>query len=617
MKKIYILIFLAFIFLIQPGNLIASENTACDNRYVTLVNPVRSRDLWVDKSTNPLKKQYEIANQYHVPVTWLLQYDILKDKGVLDEIKKFDSSQEIGIFLEVSQDFAQAARVIYPHSVPWFSPKAVFLSAYSQSERRRLIDKLFADYKIEFGSHPKSVGAWWIDSYSLNYMKDKYDIKAAMIVADQKTTDNYGVWGQWWGVPYYPSKANILTPAGSLDNKLDVVITQWAQRHPLLAFGEGFKSSYSLQANDYTLLGQDINFFKELVNIYFNCTNPLGQITIGLETGMEGEKFTEQYREQLTYLNELKVLKFVTLSKFAAIFANTYKDFPRNNQIQFQDSTWELTTNSRLNKKFKETIVYNPGVAFNDYFIPDRSDLLLRYLPISKIDINEEEGYWWLMILPALPLIFFTKLLKRIKFNLLFAGLLFWLAVFGLVLRSGYQYGWVVYYGPVLSDLNIANPILLLISFLLIFLVYFIGKKYFDKNPYSIYLICLVFGLDFLVEILRFTYLSGKYYFGFALDELRFAGVSFSNFSGIEFVNQDLPAYQTEALLRLDFNKIWENLWLAIIIYPLVHILFGLILVYIFSKLTPLLKKVITIVMVILFTLYLINLFGADPRIVL
>ena len=279
MKKIYILIFLAFTFLIQPGNLIASENTACDNRYVTLVNPVRSRDLWIDKSINPLKKQYDEARKNNLPVTWLLQYDVLKDKDLLKEIKSFNSAQEIGVFLEVSLKSTEAARVIYPHSVPWFSPEAVFLSAYSQSERRKLIDQLFEDFKSEFGFYPKSVGAWWIDSYSLQYMKDRFAVKAVLVVADQKTTDNYGVWGQWWGVPYYPSKANILTPASNRENKQDVVILQWAQRDPALATGEGPKfSNYSLQANDYIRQGKDTAYFQSLINSYLDCRNSLGQV---------------------------------------------------------------------------------------------------------------------------------------------------------------------------------------------------------------------------------------------------------------------------------------------------------------------------------------------------
>src|SRR3989338_9058269 len=286
MKKFLITFFLIiFIPFITP---VFAQEIQCDNRHLTLVSSVRSRDLWIDKTADPLKNQYELIRKHNFSSTWLLQYDVLLDKELLYEIRKFNDNQEKGVFLEISQNFVEQSRVIYPHAVPWFSPHAVFLSGYSQSERRNLIDRLFKKFKEEFGFYPKSVGAWWIDTFSLNYMKEKYNIKTAMIVADQKTTDNYGIWGPWWGIPYYPSKANILTPASNLKNKHDVVVIQWAQRDPVLAYGEGAKySNYSLQANDYIRQGKKTDYFQQLIKTYLDCQNPLGQITVGLETGIE------------------------------------------------------------------------------------------------------------------------------------------------------------------------------------------------------------------------------------------------------------------------------------------------------------------------------------------
>ncbi|MDP3758598.1 MAG: hypothetical protein Q8Q86_02670, partial [Candidatus Daviesbacteria bacterium] len=211
--------------LLSSRAILASNGQTCDNRFVTLVNPVRGRNLWIDKTINPLKDQYNLAKEYKVPVTWLLQYDALVDEEILKETKKFDPSHEIGVFLEVSPDYAQKARVIYPHAVPWFSPRAVFLSGYSQSQRRSLIDKLFSEFKIKYGFYPKSVGAWWIDAGSLVYMKEKYGIVANMDVADQYSTDNYQVWGQYFSTPYYPDRDRVINPAQSEANKIPVVIT--------------------------------------------------------------------------------------------------------------------------------------------------------------------------------------------------------------------------------------------------------------------------------------------------------------------------------------------------------------------------------------------------------
>jgi lysyl-tRNA synthetase class 2 len=86
--------------------------------------------------------------------------------------------------------------IVYPETDSWHRANVLFLSGYELRERKVLIDKLFKEYKDKFGKYPLSVGAWWIDAYSLNYMKSKYDIKAILVCADQFSTDGYQIWGQ-------------------------------------------------------------------------------------------------------------------------------------------------------------------------------------------------------------------------------------------------------------------------------------------------------------------------------------------------------------------------------------------------------------------------------------
>ena len=146
-----------------------------------------------------------------------------------------------------------------------------------------------------------------------------------MIVADQLSTDHYGVWGQWWGVPYFPQKQNLLNPAADLTNNLNAVVIQWAQRHPEKAYGDTpVFSNYSLQANDYLRLGLDHNHFVDLVNFYLDCSIPLGQITIGLEVGQESVGFINEYRNQIETLSSIKNLQSVTMSQFNDLFRISY-----------------------------------------------------------------------------------------------------------------------------------------------------------------------------------------------------------------------------------------------------------------------------------------------------
>lgn len=607
MKKIAVILLLVAMVGFGSPFSINAEKGNCSNRFLTLVNPVRGRNLWYDKSLQPLKDQYRLISQENFSATWLLQYDVFSDPELLGEIKGFDKSQETGVFLEVSKKLGDEARVIYPYDAAWFSPRAIFLSGYSQSERRRLVDELFGRFKAEFGFYPKSVGTWWIDSYSLNYMKERYEIKSALIVADQLTTDNYGVWGQWWGVPYYPSKANILVPASSLNNKLEVAIIQWAQRDPMLAKGEGADfSNYSLQANDYIRQGKTTAYFNDLADIYLDCQNPLGQVTVGLETGIESVGYINEYGNQLKSLKAWKGLQAVTMSQFSERFKEVYPEFPKMNKI----ASWEMTTGVRSNDNLGERIIYRQGISFPDYFLRDKSDFLDRKLKIIEGG-REKEGLWGVLgVLGMLGVLVGMMALRRKKVEAWTVGVLFSLAAYGLIFRSHQEFGWVIYYGAKVPYLFVTQIILLVISLAAVWVI----CKLDQKKRLNFWFLPLAFGIDPLIGSLRFTFVSGKYYLGFAADAFRFIGLSFTKPFQINFVNMDFPAYQAAALLRFDFNKIWDNLWLALVVYPLVHAILALGFGFILWRLQPKWRKLILGILAVLLVWHLIEIWQADPR---
>lgn len=601
--NVWIFLWLTIIFLF-PKNLEALEDTInCSDRYVMLVNPVRGRSLWVESSVNPLKNQYDIVKQYDFPVTWLLQYDVLEDKELISVIGDFNNKQEKGVFLEVSEQFAKDSRVIYPYSSTWYSPDAVFFSAYTQSERRRLIDNLFVGFKKEFGFYPKSVGAWWIDSYSLNYMKEKYGIKSAIIVADQKTTDNYGVWGQWWGVPYYPSKANILTPAGNLENKQDVVVIQWALRDPVLAIGEGTKfSNFSLQANDYIRQGENTAYFEELINTYLDCQNPLGQVTVGLETGSDSVAYKEEYERQLEVLKRIPNLQFVSMQQFYEIFSKKYPEYPKEIIIGAKDSKWIMNPEKRVNERFNDIIKYNPEVSFSDYFIAAKDKFLNRVLTSENRQKNQNIN---------LPLGFITILILGIyayfkgRIKVWAISVSFCVASFGLILRSGVEFGWQVFYGPVVADLPLYQIALPFIAF---FLLLFLERF----KMLILWTIPLSFAFDPLIQSLRASFISEKFYLGISLDALRFLGISLSRRSGLEFVNLDFPAYLAEGLLKIDYLRIWQNFTPTLFFYPLAHIVLAFALSIVLKRSFKF-KRLIISVLIFFFLVHLSMIFNADP----
>src|SRR3989344_5080945 len=283
MKKLFSLVcFLLF------AILTAEISFAKGETFVSIVNPIRGADFWDLTNERPaaaVKGESDVLSQANVLATWLVRFDALEDLQITDELKKL-SLHEKGLFLEVTPAWTKDALVSYHQSKNWHDAGSAFLTGYEQEERKKLIDTAFAKFKQVFGYYPKSVGAWWIDAYSLNYMQKKYGISAGLIVSDQYTTDNYQIWGQYFSTPYYPDKSNALHPAQSVQNKIPVVLSQWAARDPLNGYGNGvFESTFSVQPNDYIdYHNLSTDYFAKIVNLYTQQEfNRFGSVVVGLE----------------------------------------------------------------------------------------------------------------------------------------------------------------------------------------------------------------------------------------------------------------------------------------------------------------------------------------------
>lgn len=294
------------------------------NSFVSIVNPLRGGDFWEldgQKPVDALKGQAEILDESQLPATWLVRFDALFDSRITEILQR--RRDEMGLFLEVTPTWTKEAGVKYQESAAWHLAGSVFLTGYSTDDRRKLIDQAFEKFKQVFGVYPKSVGAWYLDSNSLDYMQKRYKIISVLIVADQYTTDNYQVWGQYWSAPYYPSNKNTLLPAQNEGNKLPLVVMQWAARDPLNGYGEGVnETTYSVQANDY-LDFHDLSssYFSKLIDLFLDQKlNQVNQLVIGLENSYDWERYQEEYQKQIQLVAQKKKEGVVvaTMESFAS-----------------------------------------------------------------------------------------------------------------------------------------------------------------------------------------------------------------------------------------------------------------------------------------------------------
>ncbi|MBI3282662.1 glycosyltransferase family 39 protein, partial [Candidatus Curtissbacteria bacterium] len=115
-------------------------------KFITLVNPVRPRQLWNEQSIKVIEEQQKLITDRGLKSTWLISYENLFDKEVVDLFKKQD--HEIGAFLEVSEKWATDSRVVYKiDEGDYYRPDKVFLSGYSPFDRGKLIKSYFKKFK--------------------------------------------------------------------------------------------------------------------------------------------------------------------------------------------------------------------------------------------------------------------------------------------------------------------------------------------------------------------------------------------------------------------------------------------------------------------------------------
>ncbi len=199
-------------------------------KVVNLMNFVRQIDERQENSTqnqfDMTVEQLRLANEYGVDNTFLLQYDALCDEKFVCLFKhEATEKTELGLWYEIVEPLASACGIPYRsergwkwdwHIIPGFS------MAYTPDQRERLIDEAMRKFKEVFGYYPKTVASWLIDTHTVNYLSEHYDIQAMAICRDQANTDAYTLLGGYFNQAYYPSKNNMFTPAQSKETQINI-----------------------------------------------------------------------------------------------------------------------------------------------------------------------------------------------------------------------------------------------------------------------------------------------------------------------------------------------------------------------------------------------------------
>ncbi len=217
----------------------ASAAAAGPPRIVNIYNFIRNSDYRLPNSEEVLyeatRQEIQLIKPTGLPATWALQYDALINPRYQKLLREqLGTNDEIAAWWEIPQPLAEKAGLKWRGQHEWDSQANVgFSPGYTPDERRKLVDVYMADFKAVFGYYPRTVGSWFIDEVTLEYMAEKYGIVASCNCKDQVGTDGYTLWGGYWNQAYYPSRLNAYMPAQTKAGQIHVPVFRMLGSDPI------------------------------------------------------------------------------------------------------------------------------------------------------------------------------------------------------------------------------------------------------------------------------------------------------------------------------------------------------------------------------------------------
>ena len=182
----------------------------------------------VEDQFNHTAAELRMVNEFDMDNTFLLEYDAVCDERYQKLFREEATEKtEIGLWLEIVEPLTTACNMPYRtkmglkwdyHIIPGF------LMGYTVEEREKLADEAMRKFKEVFGYYPKTVACWLIDTHTINYLAEHYDISTFAICRDQVNFDAYTLMGGYFNQAYYPSKNNMFTPAQTDEYRVNVPI---------------------------------------------------------------------------------------------------------------------------------------------------------------------------------------------------------------------------------------------------------------------------------------------------------------------------------------------------------------------------------------------------------
>ncbi len=409
-----------FLCLIMTGKTCLSKEgnvPSSSPRIVNIINFIRQCEPRVDWITEDVLyetvvEQVKIMKTYQLKGTFLLQYDALIDARYQTLLKGLPSEMfEVGAWWEIPQPLVENTGDTWRGRYPWdWHADVGFATGYSPKERERLVDTYMADFKKIFGVYPKSVGSWFIDAHTLQYMHERYGIVASCNCKDQVGTDGYTMWGGYWNQGYYPSKKNAYMPAQNAENQIPVPIFRMLGSDPIHQYDKGIGGNHQRVVSlepVYTGGGGNADWCQWYFDTFVEgAAMAYGYVQAGQENSFAWKRMAKGFEIQMPMiarlLKEGKVT-VQTLGETGQWFKDKYEVTPptsvtvlKDNSEKDQKTVWFNSRFYRANLlwdqgtlRFRDIHLFDETIA-SDYLTKRGTSTQCFYLTLPFVD-----GFYW------------------------------------------------------------------------------------------------------------------------------------------------------------------------------------------------------------------------------
>lgn len=239
---------------------------------------------------------------------------------------------------------------------------------FDAARKREIVDDCFGLFYERFGFYPESTGSYFLDAYTINYIKEKYPgVKCAVATCWEEGPKAYHTCNNSWYTfmdggpwnPWIPSKVNSHCPASDAEDDSGIVAIPHLSRD-LMACFDGNGSNFGthpqnvLRGMIYYKHGDKVEYpyLYNLIDEYrhlakYNDGYSYNMMFVGpgwLNRSGRWEApyelLAQSYEDGMKYYGDLKKageLTDMTMSEFADYYRSTHKDYKQGECALWKD----------------------------------------------------------------------------------------------------------------------------------------------------------------------------------------------------------------------------------------------------------------------------------------